>query len=62
MPRTRRRIGSDLIEGAVKPLNGKRLKQTGAGWRTASVAPIGNMVRADWAGDGPRYWSAQLAR
>ena len=56
-----RPIGSGLIEGAVKQVVGKRLKQTGARWRTDSVRPIATLASAQWADDWERYWSSQLA-
>jgi hypothetical protein len=51
-------IGSGMIEGTIKQMVGRRLKQTGARWKTDHVAPLVELIALD---DGPKwetYWSA----
>lgn len=51
-------IGSGMIEGTIKQMLGRRLKQTGARWKTDHVAPFVELVALD---DGPEwesYWAA----
>ena len=51
-------IGSGMIEGTIKQMVGRRLKQTGARWKTDHVAPFVELVALD---DGPKwevYWKA----
>jgi hypothetical protein len=51
-------IGSGLIEGTIKQMVDRRLKQTGARWKTEHVAPFVELIGLD---DGPQwetYWAA----
>ena len=51
-------IGSGMIEGTIKQMVGRRLKQTGARWKTGHVAPFVELFALD---DGPKwetYWAA----
>ena len=51
-------IGSGMIEGTIKQMVGRRLKQTGARWKTKHVARFVELIALD---DGPKwevYWKA----
>lgn len=51
-------IGSGMIEGAIKPMLGRRLKQTGARWKTEHVAPFVEFVALDGGPEWESYWVA----
>jgi hypothetical protein len=55
---TGRSIGSGLVEGTIKQVVVRRLKQTGAQWRVEHVGPFAQLCALaqgpDWAG----YWTA----
>jgi hypothetical protein len=51
-------IGSGMIEGTIKQMLGRRLKQTGARWKTEHVAPFVELVALDDSPEWESYWSA----
>jgi hypothetical protein len=51
-------IGSGMIEGAIKQLVARRLKQTGARWRTEHVSPLVEFISLGHTDDWDAYWSA----
>lgn len=51
-------IGSGLIEGTIKQLVGRRLKQTGARWRTEHVGPLVELVGLAQTEEWDKYWAA----
>lgn len=53
-----RSIGSGMIEGTIKQMLGRRLKQTGARWRTKHVAPFVELVALDAGPEWESYWAA----
>lgn len=55
-------IGSGPVEGAAKQLVGRRLKQTGARWRTENTVTMATLVSAEWADDWELYWNQTLPK
>lgn len=53
-----RSIGSGMIEGTIKQMVGRRLKQTGARWKTDHVAPLVELIGLDGGPEWDAYWSA----
>jgi hypothetical protein len=53
-----RSIGSGMIEGTIKQMLGRRLKQTGARWKTEHVAPFVELVALDGGPEWESYWAA----
>jgi hypothetical protein len=51
-------IGSGMIEGAIKQLVGRRIKQTGARWKTEHVSPLVELISLVHTEDWDAYWSA----
>ncbi len=51
-------IGSGMIEGAIKQLVTRRIKQTGARWKTDHVSPFVELISLSQAEDWDAYWSA----
>ena len=51
-------IGSGMIEGTIKQMLGRRLKQTGARWKTRHVAPFVELVALDSGPEWESYWAA----
>jgi hypothetical protein len=50
-------IGSGMIEGTIKQMLGRRLKQTGARWKTKHVAAFVELVALDGSPEWEAYWS-----
>jgi hypothetical protein len=50
-------VGSGMIEGAIKQLVGRRIKQTGARWKTAHIGPMVERISLGHTEDGDAYWS-----
>jgi hypothetical protein len=53
-----RSIGSGMIEGTIKQMLGRRLKQTGARWKTKHVGPFVELVALDGGPEWESYWAA----
>lgn len=51
-------VGSGMIEGAIKQLVGRRIKQTGARWRTDHIGPLVELISLGHTKDWEAYWSA----
>jgi hypothetical protein len=51
-------IGSGMIEGAIKQLVVRRIKQTGARWKTEQVSPLVEFISLGHTEDWDTYWSA----
>lgn len=51
-------IGSGMIEGAIKQLIGRRIKQTGARWKTDSISPLVEFISLGHTDEWDAYWSA----
>lgn len=51
-------IGSGMIEGAIKQLIGRRIKQTGARWKTESISPLVEFISLGHTDEWETYWSA----
>jgi len=51
-------IGSGMIEGAIKQLVGRRIKQTGARWKTDSISPLVEFISLGHTEEWDTYWSA----
>jgi hypothetical protein len=51
-------IGSGMIEGAIKQLVVRRIKQTGARWKTDHVSPFVEFMSLGHTDDWDAYWSA----
>jgi hypothetical protein len=51
-------IGSGMIEGAIKQLVGRRIKQTGARWKTEHIGPMVELISLGHTEDWDVYWSA----
>ena len=51
-------IGSGLIEGTIKQKVGRRIKQTGARWKTAHIGPFVELTTIAHSPDWEVYWSA----
>ena len=47
-----------MIEGAIKQLVGRRIKQTGARWKTEHVSPLVELISLAHTEDWDAYWSA----
>jgi hypothetical protein len=54
-------IGSGMIEGEIKQLVGRRLKQTGARWKTEHVSPFVELISLGQAEDWDAYWTPAAA-
>ncbi len=50
-------IGSGMIEGTIKQMLGRRLKQTGARWKTKHVAPLVELIALDGGTEWETYWA-----
>jgi hypothetical protein len=50
-------IGSGMIEGAIKQLVGRRIKQTGARWKAAHIGPMVELISLGHTEDWDAYWS-----
>ena len=48
-----------MIEGTIKQMLGRRLKQTGARWKTQHVAPFVELVALDGGPEWEAYWAAK---
>jgi hypothetical protein len=53
-----RSIGSGLIEGSIKQLVNRRLKQTGAKWKVAHVGPLVELAALIDTPDWNAFWTA----
>lgn len=53
-----RSIGSGMIEGTIKQMLSRRLKQTGARWKTGYVAPFVELVALNAGPEWETYWAA----
>jgi hypothetical protein len=51
-------IGSGLIEGTIKRVVGRRLKRTGARWKTEHVAPLVELIGLERGPGWDASWSA----
>jgi hypothetical protein len=51
-------IGSGMIEGTIKQLVGRRIKQTGARWKTEHISPLVELISLSHTEDWDAYWSA----
>ena len=51
-------IGSGMIEGAIKQLVVRRIKQTGARWKTEHVSPFVELISLGHTEEWDAYWSA----
>lgn len=51
-------IGSGMIEGTIKQMVNRRLKQTGARWRTEHVASFVELVALESSPEWETYWTA----
>ena len=51
-------IGSGMIEGAIKQLVVRRIKQTGARWKTDHVSPMVEFISLGHTEEWDAYWSA----
>lgn len=51
-------IGSGMIEGTIKQMVGRRLKQTGARWKTKHVAPFVELVALADSPEWETYWAS----
>lgn len=51
-------IGSGLIEGTIKQNVGRRIKQTGARWKTEHVGPLVELMSISHCSAWDAYWSA----
>lgn len=51
-------IGSGMIEGAIKQLVGRRIKRTGARWKTEHIGPMVELISLGHTEDWDAYWSA----
>ncbi len=50
-------VSRGMIEGAIKQLVGRRIKQTGARWKTAHIGPIVELISLGHTEDWDTYWS-----
>jgi hypothetical protein len=50
-------VGSGMIEGAIKQLVGRRIKQTGARWKADRVGPMVELISLGHTEDWDAYWS-----
>lgn len=53
-----RSIGSGLVEGSIKQLVNRRLKQTGAKWKVAHVGPLVELAALIETPDWNAFWTA----
>jgi hypothetical protein len=51
-------IGSGMIEGEIKQLVGRRIKQTGARWKADHIGPMVELISLGHTDDWEDYWSA----
>jgi hypothetical protein len=51
-------VGSGMIEGAIKQHVGRRIKQTGARWKTVNVGPLVELISIGQTDAWETYWSA----
>ena len=51
-------IGSGMIEGAIKQLVVRRIKQTGARWKTEHVSPFVELISLGHTEEWDAYWTA----
>jgi len=51
-------IGSGMIEGTIKQLVGRRIKQTGARWKTDHIGPMVELISLGHTTNWEAYWSA----
>lgn len=51
-------IGSGMIEGTIKQLVGRRIKQTGARWKTTHISPFVELISLGHTEEWDAYWSA----
>jgi hypothetical protein len=51
-------VGSGMIEGAIKQHVGRRIKQTGARWKTVTVGPLVELISIGQTDAWETYWSA----
>ena len=51
-------IGSGMIEGEIKQLVGRRIKQTGARWKTEHIGPMVELISLGHTEDWDSYWLA----
>jgi hypothetical protein len=51
-------IGSGMIEGTIKELVVRRIKQTGARWKTVHVSPFVERISLGHTEEWEAYWSA----
>lgn len=51
-------IGSGLIEGTIKQNVGRRIKQTGARWKTDHIGPLVELISLGHTEEWESYWSA----
>jgi hypothetical protein len=51
-------IGSGLIEGTIKQNVGRRIKQTGARWKSSHIGPLVELMSLDHSPEWDAYWSA----
>ena len=54
-------IGSGMIEGEIKQLVGRRMKQTGARWKAEHVSPFVELISLGQAEDWEAYWTSAAA-
>jgi hypothetical protein len=52
-------IGSGMIEGAIKQLVGRRIKQTGARWKSERVSPFVELISLGHTEEWETYWTAE---
>ncbi len=52
-------VGSGMIEGAIKQLVGRRIKQTGAKWKTDHIGPLVELISLGHTEDWETYWSGK---
>jgi len=51
-------VGRGMIEGAIKQLVGRRIKQTGARWKTDHIGPLVELISLGHTEDWESCWSA----
>lgn len=51
-------VGSGMIEGAIKQLVGRRIKQTGARWKAVHIGPLVELISLGHTENWDAYWSA----
>lgn len=50
-------VGSGMIEGAIKQHVGRRIKQTGARWKTVHIGPFVELISIGQSDGWESYWS-----